>query len=111
MRIVENPTGPPSSTGRDRKPHDPQTVRVAISTTDARYCAGSAPRRMRAGALGSRYVRPSKIRRQVPPEGPCTSHERAKIEHCGAHFIVDTMEQVRVVPEGDRLKFVISQKA
>ena len=41
----------------------------------------------------------------------CTSHERAKIEHCGAHFIVDTMEQVRVVPEGDRLKFVVSQKA
>ena len=40
----------------------------------------------------------------------CTSHERAKIENCGAHFIVDTMEQVQVVPEGDRLRFVIAQK-
>lgn len=38
----------------------------------------------------------------------CTSHERAKIDNCGAHFIVDTMEQVRVVEEGGRLKFVVS---
>ncbi|KAI0700354.1 HAD-like protein [Cerioporus squamosus] len=37
----------------------------------------------------------------------CTSHERSKIENCGAHFIVDTMEQVRIIPEGDRLQFVI----
>ena len=40
----------------------------------------------------------------------CTSHEREKIENCGAHFIVDTMEQVCVVDEGDRLKFVVMQK-
>ena len=40
----------------------------------------------------------------------CTSHERSKIENCGAHFIVDTMEQVQVIPEGDRLKFVVSQR-
>ena len=38
----------------------------------------------------------------------CTSHESSKIEHCGAHFIVDTMEQVRVVQDGDCLKFIIS---
>ena len=41
----------------------------------------------------------------------CTSHERAKIENCGAHFIVDTMEQVRVTVEGDRLGFTILPSA
>ncbi|KAI0373877.1 HAD-like protein [Pilatotrama ljubarskyi] len=44
----------------------------------------------------------------------CTSHERSKIENCGAHFIVDTMEQVEVAPEGEgenmRLKFTIKPK-
>ena len=40
----------------------------------------------------------------------CTSHERSKIENCGAHFIVDTMEQVRIVPEGGALRFVIEEK-
>ena len=40
----------------------------------------------------------------------CTSHEREKIENCGAHFIVDTMEQVCVVAEGGRLKFVVTQE-
>ena len=40
----------------------------------------------------------------------CTSHERSKIENCGAHFIVDTMEQVRIVPEGGALRFVIEAK-
>ncbi|RDX49965.1 HAD-like protein [Lentinus brumalis] len=40
----------------------------------------------------------------------CTSHERSKIENCGAHFIVDTMEQVRIIPQGDHLKFVIAEK-
>ena len=38
----------------------------------------------------------------------CTSHERSKIADCGAHYIVDTMEQVSVVWEDDRLKFVVS---
>ncbi|KAI0755116.1 HAD-like protein [Daedaleopsis nitida] len=41
----------------------------------------------------------------------CTSHERAKIADCGAHFIVDTLEQVRVVPEGNRLRFVVVPSA
>ena len=41
----------------------------------------------------------------------CTSHERSKIENCGAHYIVDTMEQIRVTPEGDRLRFEILPKA
>ncbi|KAI9058213.1 HAD-like protein [Trametes sanguinea] len=44
----------------------------------------------------------------------CTSHERSKIENCGAHFIVDNMEQVEITPEGEgenmRLKFTIKPK-
>ncbi|KAI1793321.1 HAD-like protein [Ganoderma leucocontextum] len=40
----------------------------------------------------------------------CTSHEKSKIEGCGADFIVDTMDQVRVVVEGERLKFVVTEK-
>ena len=40
----------------------------------------------------------------------CTSHERSKIEHCGAHFIVDTMEDVQVAVEGERLKFVVAER-
>lgn len=41
----------------------------------------------------------------------CTSHERSKIENCGAHFIVDDMSKVRckVLGEGvDRkLEFTV----
>ncbi|KAI0648171.1 HAD-like protein [Trametes meyenii] len=44
----------------------------------------------------------------------CTSHERAKIENCGAHYLVDTMDQVEIIPEGEgantRLRFVIKAK-
>ncbi|KAI8994155.1 HAD-like protein [Trametes punicea] len=44
----------------------------------------------------------------------CTSHERSKIENCGAHYIVDNMEQVEITPEGEgenlRLKFTIKPK-
>ncbi|KAI0645581.1 HAD-like domain-containing protein [Trametes meyenii] len=42
----------------------------------------------------------------------CTSHPRAQVEGCGAHFVVDTMEQVVVVAEGEgeevRLKFTVT---
>jgi len=42
----------------------------------------------------------------------CTSHERSKIEHCGAHFIVENMEKIHCEPVGERaemkLKFTIS---
>ncbi|KAI0081518.1 HAD-like protein [Panus rudis PR-1116 ss-1] len=36
----------------------------------------------------------------------CTSHERKKIENCGAHYIVENMEKVKCEPvgEGDNLK-------
>ncbi|KAJ6478462.1 HAD-like domain-containing protein [Mycena vulgaris] len=37
----------------------------------------------------------------------CTSHERAKIENCGAHFLVENMEQVHIEMDGDRLKFTL----
>ncbi|TBU39462.1 HAD-like protein [Dichomitus squalens] len=40
----------------------------------------------------------------------CTSHERSKIEHCGAHFIVDTLEQVRVVFDGIDLRFTVTER-
>ena len=44
----------------------------------------------------------------------CTSHKRAQIENCGAHFIVETMEKVvcEVVGEGAaaRLKFTIEHE-
>ncbi|CAL1713033.1 unnamed protein product [Somion occarium] len=43
----------------------------------------------------------------------CTSHERSKIENCGAHFIIDNMEQVVCEPVGEgenvQLKFTILQ--
>lgn len=37
----------------------------------------------------------------------CTSHERSKIENCGAHYIVEGMSKVHCYPEGDRLRFTI----
>jgi HAD superfamily hydrolase (TIGR01509 family) len=38
----------------------------------------------------------------------CTSHERAQIEHIGAHFVVDNMESVACEPCADgRLKFTV----
>ncbi|RDX42451.1 HAD-like protein [Lentinus brumalis] len=37
----------------------------------------------------------------------CTSHERSKIANCGAHFIVETMESVKVEVENGRLRFVV----
>jgi len=44
----------------------------------------------------------------------CTSHERSKIENCGAHYIVDTMDQVTCEPIGEgenlKLKFTIKPK-
>jgi len=39
----------------------------------------------------------------------CTSHERSKIEGCGAHYIVEDMAKVSCDVEGDgRLKFTVS---
>ncbi|KAG5638380.1 hypothetical protein DXG03_004148 [Asterophora parasitica] len=38
----------------------------------------------------------------------CTSHERSKIENCGAHYIIDNMEHIRCDKEGDKLKFTVT---
>ncbi|KAJ7769114.1 HAD-like domain-containing protein [Mycena maculata] len=40
----------------------------------------------------------------------CTSHERSKIENCGAHFIVENMDYVTCEVEDDKLKFMIRLK-
>ncbi|TFL04852.1 HAD-like protein [Pterulicium gracile] len=37
----------------------------------------------------------------------CTSHERSKIEDCGAHYIVENMEQVQCTFDGSDLVFTI----
>ncbi|KAF9066452.1 HAD-like domain-containing protein [Rhodocollybia butyracea] len=37
----------------------------------------------------------------------CTSHERSKIENCGAHFIVENMEKVKCDVVDGQLKFTI----
>lgn len=37
----------------------------------------------------------------------CTSHERKKIEDCGAHYLVDNMEKVHCEVVGDKLKFTV----
>ena len=37
----------------------------------------------------------------------CTSHERSKIENCGAHYIVENLNSVTCEVEGDRLKFSV----
>ena len=44
----------------------------------------------------------------------CTSHERAKIENCGAHFLVENMDDVRcelVEVDGQlKLKFTVAEQ-
>ena len=37
----------------------------------------------------------------------CTSHDRSKIENCGAHYVVENMDYVSCEVEGDRLKFSV----
>lgn len=37
----------------------------------------------------------------------CTSHERAQIENCGAHYIVDNMEKVHCTFDGQKLNFSV----
>lgn len=38
----------------------------------------------------------------------CTSHERSKIENCGAHYIVENMEKVHCNVVGDKLEFTVA---
>ncbi|KAF8625619.1 hypothetical protein AX17_006804 [Amanita inopinata Kibby_2008] len=37
----------------------------------------------------------------------CTSHERSKIENCGAHYLVENMDYVDCQVEGGKLKFTV----
>ena len=37
----------------------------------------------------------------------CTSHERSKIEKCGAHYVVENMNYVSCEVENDRLEFSV----
>ncbi|KJA20140.1 hypothetical protein HYPSUDRAFT_167356 [Hypholoma sublateritium FD-334 SS-4] len=41
----------------------------------------------------------------------CTSHEREKIEGCGAHYLVENMENVHCAFEDGRLKFTVEPLA
>ncbi|KAJ7085534.1 HAD-like protein [Mycena epipterygia] len=94
---------------------------VTITADDKRLKAGKPapdPFLLAAACLGfpaSRCVvfedSPSGIRAGVASGATvvavCTSHERKMIEGCGAHWIVEDMESVRVEMEGDRLKFTL----
>ncbi|KAI1793294.1 HAD-like protein [Ganoderma leucocontextum] len=98
---------------------------VTITADDKRLKAGKPapdPFLLAAKELGYDATRcvvfedsPSGIRAGVASGATviavCTSHERSKIENCGAHFIIDTMEQVRVTVEGGRLGFAITPSA
>jgi len=37
----------------------------------------------------------------------CTSHERSKIENCGAHYLIENMDKVHCEVVGDQLKFTV----
>ena len=98
--------------------------RVTITADDKRLKAGKPapdPFLLAAKELGFNAGRcvvfedsPSGIRAGVASGATviavCTSHERSKIEHCGAHFIVDTMESVRIEMENGRLRVVVKQQ-
>ncbi|KAH8106680.1 HAD-like protein [Phellopilus nigrolimitatus] len=88
---------------------------VTITADDKRLKAGKPapdPFLLAASCLGFDAKRcvvfedsPSGIRAGVASGATviavCTSHERSKIEGCGAHFVVDDMRNVRCVTEGE----------
>ncbi|KAH8106673.1 HAD-like protein [Phellopilus nigrolimitatus] len=88
---------------------------VTITADDKRLKAGKPapdPFLLAASCLGFDAVRcvvfedsPSGIRAGVASGATviavCTSHERSKIEGCGAHFIVEDMRNVRCRTEGE----------
>ena len=68
---------------------DPFLLAAACLGFNARKCVvfEDSPSGIRAGvASGATVI------------AVCTSHERAKIERCGAHFLVDNMEKVVCEP-------------
>ncbi|KAF8877314.1 HAD-like domain-containing protein [Gymnopilus junonius] len=95
---------------------------VTITADDKRLKAGKPapdPFLLAAECLGYEASRcvvfedsPSGIRAGVASGATviavCTSHERSKIEGCGAHYIVENMEKVQCEQEEDgRLKFSV----
>ncbi|KAH8112536.1 HAD-like protein [Phellopilus nigrolimitatus] len=88
---------------------------VTITADDKRLKAGKPapdPFLLAASCLGFDAKRcvvfedsPSGIRAGVASGATviavCTSHERSKIEGCGAHFVVEDMRKVRCVIEGE----------
>ena len=68
---------------------------------DARRCVvfEDSPSEIRAGVASGAIV-----------IAVCTSRERSKIENCDARYIVETMEQVRAVVDGDDLRFTVPEK-
>jgi len=99
--------------------------KVIITANDPRLCAGS-PRRIRSSSPPSvsatvpRAASSLKIRRAgsglasrrgVTVVAVCTSHSRGQIEECGAHFVVEKLEDVRCeeikTDEGTRLAFTV----
>ncbi|KAI0821979.1 HAD-like protein [Trametes gibbosa] len=102
---------------------------VTITADDKRLKAGKPapdPFLLAAKELGFDAARcvvfedsPSGIRAGVASGATviavCTSHERSKIEHCGAHYIVENMEQIDIIPEGEgahaRLRFVVKPQS
>ncbi|KAH8112541.1 HAD-like protein [Phellopilus nigrolimitatus] len=70
---------------------DPFLLAASCLGFDAKNCVvfEDSPSGIRAGvASGATVI------------AVCTSHERAKIEGCGAHFVVEDMRSVRCVVEG-----------
>lgn len=93
---------------------------VTITADDSRLKAGKPapdPFLLAASCLGysaSRCVvfedSPSGIRAGVASGAivvaVCTSHERSKIQDCGAHYLIENMEQIVCSPMKDgRLRF------
>ncbi|KAH8116114.1 HAD-like protein [Phellopilus nigrolimitatus] len=81
---------------------DPFLLAAVCLGFDARRCVvfKDSPSGIRAGVASGAMV-----------IAVCTSHERSKIEGCGAHFIVEDMRKVRCRKEGEgkelRLVFTI----
>ncbi|KAA1469726.1 HAD-like protein [Dentipellis sp. KUC8613] len=82
---------------------DPFLLAAECLGFDARKCLvfEDSPSGIRAGvASGATVI------------AVCTSHERKKIENCGAHYIVENMDKVKCIPteiDGElKLKFVIT---
>jgi beta-phosphoglucomutase-like phosphatase (HAD superfamily) len=97
---------------------------VTITADDPRLKAGKPapdPFLLAAKCLGFEASRcvvfedsPSGIRAGVASGATvvalCTSHERDKIAHCGAHYLLENMEQIHCYPMADgRLRFEITE--